>query len=115
MQDTHVLLVEFRVPLNTTDKNISTTYVDHFYAESDHPLDIFDSMRATMNLPKTYEHLGWRLSTARRTDPPHRLLTSQDIASAFKAVRAEHMSGRKKKKVVIEIVNTVSVLLIAKW
>jgi hypothetical protein len=97
------------------DKNKSTTYVDHFYTESDHPLDILDSTRATMNLPKTYEHLGWRLSTARRTDPPHRLLTSQDIASAFKAVRTEQISGRKKKKVVIEIVNTVSVLLIAIW
>ncbi|KAG1789842.1 uncharacterized protein HD556DRAFT_1446632 [Suillus plorans] len=102
--------VEFCVPLDTTDTNKSTTYVDHFYTESDHPQDIFDSMRATMNLPKAYEHLGWRLSTARRTDPPHRLLTTQDIASAFKAVRAEQASGRKKKKVVIEIVNTMPVL-----
>jgi hypothetical protein len=109
MQDTHVALVEFRVPLNTTDKNKYTTYVDYFYTESDHPLDMLDSMKATMNIPKTYEHLGWRLSTARRSDPPHRLLTSQDVASAFKAVRAEQASGRKKKKVVIEIVNTVSV------
>ncbi|KAG2087034.1 uncharacterized protein F5147DRAFT_781459 [Suillus discolor] len=99
--------VEFRIPLNTTDTNKTTTYVDHFYAESDlSPLDMFDSMRAAMNLPKTYEHLGWRLSTARRTDPPHRLLTSQDIKSAFKAARAEQLSGRQKKKVAIEVVNT---------
>ncbi|KAG1878468.1 hypothetical protein C8R48DRAFT_668563 [Suillus tomentosus] len=109
MQDTHVALVEFRVPLNTTDKNKYTTYVDYFYTESDHPLDMLDSMKATMNIPKTYKHLGWRLSTARRSDPPHRLLTSQDVASAFKAVRAEQASGRKKKKVVIEIVNTIPV------
>ncbi|KAG1890547.1 uncharacterized protein F5891DRAFT_1198121 [Suillus fuscotomentosus] len=101
--------VEFRIPLNTMDKDKSTTYVDNFYAESDHPLDILDSTRAAMNLSKKYEHLGWRLSTARCMDPPHRLLTSQDIASAFKAVRAEQVSGRKKKKVVIEIVNTMSV------
>ncbi|KAG1729745.1 hypothetical protein EDD22DRAFT_960808 [Suillus occidentalis] len=102
--------VEFRVPLDTTDKNKPTTYVDHFYTESDHPLDILDSMRAAMNLPKAYEHLGWRLSTARRADPPHRLLTSQDIASAFKTVRAEQTSGRNKKKIAIEIVNTIPVL-----
>ncbi|KAG1890619.1 uncharacterized protein F5891DRAFT_1282558 [Suillus fuscotomentosus] len=100
----------FRIPLNTMDKDKSTTYVDNFYAESDHPLDILDSTRAAMNLSKKYEHLGWRLSTARRMDPPHRLLTSQDIASAFKAVRAEQVSGRKKKKVVIEIVNTAGIV-----
>jgi hypothetical protein len=67
---------------------------------------------ATMDLPKNYEHLGWRLSMARRTDAPHRLLNSQDIASVFKNVRAEQMSGRKNKTVAIEIVNTVSALLI---
>ncbi|KAG1900171.1 uncharacterized protein F5891DRAFT_1188869 [Suillus fuscotomentosus] len=81
--------IEFRVLLNTTDKNKLTTYVGYFYTESDHPLDILDSMKAVMDLPKTYEHLGWCLSTACRTDPPHRLLTSQDISSAFKTARAE--------------------------
>ncbi|KAG1734382.1 uncharacterized protein EDB91DRAFT_1250894 [Suillus paluster] len=39
-------------------------------------------------------------------DPPHRLLTTHDIDSAFKAVRTEQGSGRKIKKVAIEIVNT---------
>lgn len=102
--------VEFRIPLNTTDKTQTTTYVDHFYIESDHPHDMFDSMRAAMHLPKTYEHLGWRLSTARRTDPPHRLLTSQDINSAFKAARIEQLSGRQKKNVAIEILNTMPVV-----
>ncbi|KAG1853935.1 hypothetical protein DFJ58DRAFT_728069 [Suillus subalutaceus] len=87
-----------RIPLNTVDKNKSMTYVDHFYAESDLPLDILDSMRAAMDLPKTYENLGWCLSTARRADPPHRLLTSQDISSAFKAARAEQTSERKKEE-----------------
>lgn len=106
------LIVEFRIPLNTADASKSTTYVEHFYRESDHPMDMFDSIRAMMDLPKDYEHLGWRLSTARRTDAPHRLLNSQDIASAFKTVRAEQMSGRKKKTVAIEILNTVSNLLI---
>lgn len=102
------MLVEFRIPLNTTHRNISTTYVDRFYSESDHPIDILDSTKAVMNVPKTYQHLGWRLSTARRTDPPHRLLTSEDLNSAFKAARIELMSSRKKKKLAIEIVNTVS-------
>ncbi|KAG1842136.1 hypothetical protein C8R48DRAFT_679116 [Suillus tomentosus] len=102
--------VEFRIPLNTTDRNISTTYVDRFHSESDHPMDILDSTKAAMNVPKTYPHLGWRLSTARRTDPPHRLLTSQDLNSAFKAARFEQMSGRKRKKLAIEIVNTMPVI-----
>ncbi|KAG1770347.1 hypothetical protein EV702DRAFT_1202395 [Suillus placidus] len=59
-----------------------------------------------MDVPKTYEHMGWRLSAARRMDLVHRLLTTQDLESAFKAVRTEQNSGRKKKKVVIEIANT---------
>lgn len=92
------------------DSNKCTTYVGHLYSESDNRMDMFDSMRATMDVPKTYKHMGWRLSTARRTDPVHRLLTTQDLNSAFKAARTEQNSGRKKKKVVIEIVNTVSVL-----
>ncbi|KAG1861052.1 hypothetical protein C8R48DRAFT_673621 [Suillus tomentosus] len=79
--------------------------------EKDSRRDIFDSIKATMDVPELYEHLGWRLSTARRTDPPHRLLTAHDIDSAFKAVREEESSsGRKKKKVVIEILNTAPVL-----
>lgn len=72
-------------------------------------MDILDSIVATMDVPKTYQHLGWRLSTARRLDPPHRLLTSQDIDSAFKAARVEQGSGRKIKQIFIEILNTVCV------
>jgi hypothetical protein len=84
--------------------------MEHYHNESDlSPTDIFDSMRAVMGLPKTYEHLGWRLSTARRMDPPHRLLTAQDLNSAFKAARAEQL-GRKKKRTAIEIVNIVCAL-----
>ena len=101
-----VTLVEFKVPLHTTDINQSTTYVGQFYSESDCPLDIFDAIRATMDVPKVYQHLGWRLSTARHIDPPHRLLTSLDIDSAFKAARAEQSSG-VKKRVAVEVVNTV--------
>jgi len=104
------MLVEFRVPLNTTDGSKQTTYVDQLYSESDSRTDILDSIRAAMDVPKSYEHLGWRTSTARRTDLPHRLLTVQDVDSAFKAVRAEQSSGqRKKKEAAIEIVNTVCV------
>ncbi|KAG1893199.1 uncharacterized protein F5891DRAFT_1196729 [Suillus fuscotomentosus] len=98
--------IEFRVPLHTLDRNQSTTYVDRSHSESDCPIDILDSIKATMDVSKTYQHLGWRLSTARRIDPPHRLLTTHDINSAFKAARTEHGSGRKTKKVAIEIVNT---------
>jgi hypothetical protein len=81
-------------------------YVDKLHSESDCRLDIFDSIKAIMDVPELYEHLAWRLSTARRTDPPHRLLTVHDIDSAFRAARAES-SERRHKKVAIEIVNTV--------
>ncbi|KAG1848136.1 hypothetical protein C8R48DRAFT_778935 [Suillus tomentosus] len=98
--------VEFRIPLNSMETDKCTTYVGRLYSESDlSAQDLLDSTRATMDVPKTYENLGWRLSTARRTDPPHRLLNSQDISNAFRAAR-EQMSGRKKKNVAIEIVNT---------
>ncbi|KAG1896323.1 uncharacterized protein F5891DRAFT_1193123 [Suillus fuscotomentosus] len=98
--------VEFRIPLNSMETDKCTTYVGRLYSESDlSAQDLLDSTRATMDVPKTYENLGWRLSTAHRTDPPHRLLNSQDISNAFRAAR-EQMSGRKKKNVAIEIVNT---------
>ncbi|KAG1888035.1 uncharacterized protein F5891DRAFT_1199323 [Suillus fuscotomentosus] len=106
----YTIVVEFRIPLNSMETNKCTTYVGRSYSESDlSPLDMLDSMRATMDVPKTYENLGWRLSTARRMDPPHRLLNSQDISSTFRAAR-EQMSGRKKKNVAIEIVNTKPVV-----
>jgi len=108
-------IVEFRIPLDTTDGSKCTTYVDRFYCESDFHLDIFDSIRAIMNVSKTYKNLAWRLSTARRADLPHRLLTSQDIDSAFKAARVEQNTGRRRKKVAIEVINTVRVLIIANY
>ncbi|KAG2095291.1 uncharacterized protein F5147DRAFT_656937 [Suillus discolor] len=58
-QPEHVEKVEFRIPLNTADRNKSTTYID--------------------------------------------------ISSAFKAARTEQRSGQKKK-VVIDIVNTMPAL-----
>ncbi|KAG1875952.1 hypothetical protein C8R48DRAFT_768801 [Suillus tomentosus] len=99
--------IEFRVPLHTMDRIQSTTYVSKLHSESDPRLDILDSIKAIMDVPNLYEHLGWRVSTARRTDPPHRLLTVHDIDSAFRAARAES-SGRRlgHKKVAIEIINT---------
>ncbi|KAG1775755.1 hypothetical protein EV702DRAFT_1198955 [Suillus placidus] len=103
--------VEFRVLLHTLDKIQSITYVDRLHSKSDSRQDIFDSIKATMDVPELYEHLGWRLSTAHRLDPPHWLLTAHDIDSAFKAVREENSgSGRRTKKVVIEIVNTGHVI-----
>lgn len=91
------------------DSTISVTCVDHLHSESDCRLDIFDRIKATMDVPTTYERLAWRLSVSRRKDPPHRLLTSHDIDSAFKAARTEQSSGRGRKGVVIEIINTVCV------
>lgn len=107
------MLVKFRIPLHTMDINQSVTCVDQSYSESDCRLDIFDRIKAMMDVPTTYEHLAWRLSVARRKDPPHRLLTSYDIDDAFKAVRTEQGSGRRKKRVVLEIINTVCVVIFA--
>ncbi|KAG2085712.1 SNF2 family N-terminal domain-containing protein [Suillus discolor] len=102
--------VKFRISLHTMDSNQSVTCVDQSYSESDCRLDIFDRIKATMDVPTTYEHLAWRLSVAHHKDPPHHLLTSYDIDDAFKAVRTEQGSGRRKKKVVIEIINTMPTL-----
>ncbi|KAG1785082.1 uncharacterized protein HD556DRAFT_1459774 [Suillus plorans] len=105
-QDTKLDKIEFQVPLHTTDTNKSTTYVDRLHSESESQQDIFDSIKATMDVPDKYEHLGWRLSTACRTDPPHRLLTVHDIDSAFRDARAAKTSGRQCKKIAIVIINT---------
>ncbi|KAG1901730.1 uncharacterized protein F5891DRAFT_1221256 [Suillus fuscotomentosus] len=102
--------VKFRIPLHTMDSSLSVTCVDHLHSESDCRLDIFDRIKARMDVPSTYEHLAWRLSVSRRKDPPHRLLTSYDIDSAFKAVRAEFREGKGRKRVVIEIINTMPAL-----
>ncbi|KAG1900225.1 uncharacterized protein F5891DRAFT_1188922 [Suillus fuscotomentosus] len=75
--------IEFRVPLHTMDRSQSTTYVGKLHSESDGRQDIFDSIRAIMDVPELYEHLG----------------------CAFKAARADS-SGRRHKKVAIEILNT---------
>ncbi|KAG2107803.1 hypothetical protein BD769DRAFT_1392902 [Suillus cothurnatus] len=83
---------QYQAPAGEVDKRAKRLY-------------IFDSIKAIMDVPELYEHLAWRLSTARRTDPPHRLLTVHDIDSAFRAARAES-SERQHKKVAIEIVNT---------
>ncbi|KAG2335868.1 hypothetical protein BDR05DRAFT_1006381 [Suillus weaverae] len=98
--------IEFRVPLHTTDRDKWTTYVGQSYSESDCCLDIFDAIKATMDVPKEFQHLGWHLSTAHCMDPPHWLLTSLDVDSTFKATRVEQSSGRNKKIVAIEVVNT---------
>ena len=37
-----------------------------------------------MDIPWNYEKLGWGLNSARRTDPPRRFLTSENVDSAFK-------------------------------
>ncbi|KAG2128408.1 hypothetical protein BD769DRAFT_1387453 [Suillus cothurnatus] len=88
------------------DRDKLTTCVGQFYSESDCRLDILDTIKATMDVPKKFQHLGWHLSTARHMDPPHRLLMSLDINSTFKAARVEQSSGRNKKVVAIEVINT---------
>ena len=60
-----------------------------------------------MDVPRDYGKLGWRLNSAGRSDPPRHFLTNQDVDSAFKEAAEARNSGKKKKRVVIEIVNTV--------
>ncbi|KAG2052896.1 hypothetical protein BDR06DRAFT_1009029 [Suillus hirtellus] len=105
-QDTKLDKIEFQVPLHTMDMNKSTTYVDRLHSESESRRDIFDSIKATMDVPDKYEHLGWWLSTTRHMDPPHWLLTVHDIDSAFRDVRAAQTFGRQCKKIAIVIINT---------
>ncbi|KAG1802385.1 uncharacterized protein BJ212DRAFT_1304857 [Suillus subaureus] len=105
--------IEFRVPLHTTNRDKWTTYVGQFYSESDCHLDMFDAIKATMDVPKKFQHLGWCLSTACHMDPPHWFLMSLDIDSTFKAVRVEQSSSRNKKVVTIEVVNTVHFLVMS--
>ncbi|KAH7903006.1 hypothetical protein BJ138DRAFT_1108042 [Hygrophoropsis aurantiaca] len=95
--------MSFRIPMNTTKADTLTTYVEVPFAPTDIRRDIFERIVTYMGVPQNYENLAWRLSTARQTDPPHRLLTSEDLDSAFKAVK--DASGRKKKPVCVEILN----------
>jgi hypothetical protein len=53
-----VVLVEFQVPLHTMDESRSTTYVEKLHSESDCRLDIFDSIKAIMDVPD----LSWTSS-----------------------------------------------------
>jgi hypothetical protein len=55
----NVTPVEFKVPLHTTDTDKWTTYVGQSYSESDCRLNTFDAIKATMDVPKKFQHLGW--------------------------------------------------------
>ncbi len=104
----NVVAVPFQIPINTTKADTPTTTVEVTFTTDDIRDDIFSRICAYMDVPRDYGKLGWRLSSSQRSDPPRRFLTSQDIDSAFKEAAGVRNSGKKKKKrVVIEIVNTV--------
>ena len=99
--------VVFQIPIHTTKANVPTTCVEVTFTVSDSRDDIFSRICAYMDIPRDYKKLGWRLNSARRSDPPRRFLTSEDVDSAFKEASEARGSGRRKKRVVIEIINTV--------
>jgi hypothetical protein len=71
--------------------------------------DFFDRVCAYMELPRDKARLGYKWNFERRNDLPHRLLTSEDLCEAFdKAVEMSN-SKRRRKVVIMEIVNLVSI------
>ncbi|KAF8214495.1 hypothetical protein K438DRAFT_2008803 [Mycena galopus ATCC 62051] len=69
------------------------------------PDDFFSRVHARMNVDPTTAILGWKESLERRRDPHHRLSTAQDLSDAFKHLVALQKSLRRKKPVIMEIVN----------
>ncbi|KAF8493760.1 hypothetical protein F5888DRAFT_1636507 [Russula emetica] len=96
----------FQIPINTTKANTPTTTVEVTFAANDIRDNIFSRICAYMDVPRGYGKLGWRLNSAQRSDPPRHFLTNQDIDSTFKEATGVRNLGKKKKCVVIEIVNT---------
>jgi hypothetical protein len=91
-----------------TKANVTTTCIEVSFAANALRNDIFSRVCAYMEVPRDYNKLGWRLSTARRSDPPHCLITSEDVDAAFMAAKNAQGAGRKKQKVIIEVLNMVS-------
>ncbi|KAJ7165220.1 hypothetical protein C8R46DRAFT_900628 [Mycena filopes] len=70
------------------------------------PHDFFSRIHAQMNLDPTTAILGWKEAAEPRRDAPHKLSSSQDLADAFRRMIDLQKSTRRRKPVVMEIVNT---------
>ncbi|KAJ6453081.1 hypothetical protein C8R45DRAFT_847233 [Mycena sanguinolenta] len=69
------------------------------------PIDFFSRVHAQMNVDPETAVLGWKESAERRRDPYHRLSTPDDLKDAFKQLLALQSSARRRKPVVMELVN----------
>ncbi|KAJ7676418.1 hypothetical protein B0H17DRAFT_1139856 [Mycena rosella] len=67
--------------------------------------DFFSRIHAQMNVDPTTAVLGWKESAERRRDPYHRLASAEDLNGAFKSLIKLQTSTRRKKDVIMEVVN----------
>jgi hypothetical protein len=63
-----------------------------------------------MDLPVDEAQLGYRWSIERRRDPAHQLLTAEDLAEAFQRAIELSNEKRRRKKIVMEIIDLVSLI-----
>ncbi|KAJ7456408.1 hypothetical protein B0H11DRAFT_1739317 [Mycena galericulata] len=70
------------------------------------PHDFFSRIHARMNVDPATAILGWRESQERRKDAPHRLSNAEDLLDAFKRLTTLQNNSRRKKPVIMEIVNS---------
>jgi hypothetical protein len=102
-----IAAVIVRVPLKTTTAGAATTCRDIPFDIQIIPNDFLDRISAYAGVECASNSLGWRFTTDRRTDPIHRLVTSEDVQDAFKMATERLSNKRIKKEVVIEIVDLV--------
>ena len=63
---------------------------------------------AYMDLTQATAQLGYKWNFERRGDPPHHLITVEDVNEAFERALKLSSSKRQKKDVILEVVNLVS-------
>ncbi|KAJ7127664.1 hypothetical protein C8R44DRAFT_616163 [Mycena epipterygia] len=104
----HPSLITVKVPVYGAVKKdkkaptVTTTLV----LPSDIPAtDFFSRIHAQMNVDPTTAVLGWKESAERRKDPYHRLESAEDLDGAFKCLAKLQTSTRRKRDVIMEVVN----------
>lgn len=76
--------------------------------EADVDRNDFLGVCAYMDLTPATAQLGYKWNFERRSDPPHRLITVEDVNEAFERALKLSSSKRRKKDVILEVVNLVS-------
>ncbi|KAJ6524827.1 hypothetical protein B0H19DRAFT_1085201 [Mycena capillaripes] len=86
----------------TANKTVMTTIVLPYNIL---PLDFFSRIHAQMNVDPATAVLGWKESAERKKDPYHRLSSTEDLTDALNQLSALQNSTRRKKPVIMEVVN----------